>query len=143
DLAVAADRRSYPRLQNPQQLGLQGEWQFADLVEQERAATGLNEKAGAGRAGVGEGAAYVSEELTFQERFGYGGTVDGDEGPSAAPAVSVECARNEFLAGAALAGDEHGGIRVRDPFEEVIHPLHGHARAAELCKPPSIPHDAR
>ena len=142
DLRIAADRPDCPLLQDPQKLGLQGEWQFADLVEQERPAIGLNEEAGAGRAGVGEGAAHVPEQLTFQQRLGYGGTVDGDEGASAAPAAFVERARDELLTGAALAGDEHGGIRVRDPFEEIIHRLHGRARATELCKPPSVPHDS-
>src|SRR5207245_2391259 len=142
DLGIAADRPDCPFLQDPQQLGLQGEWQFADLVEQKRPAAGLDEEPGAGRAGVGEGAAYVPEQLTFQERRGYGSTVYGDERSSLPPAASVERARDELLAGPALAGDEHGGIRVRDPFEEVIHRPHGWARAAELRKPPRVPYDA-
>ena len=37
-----------------------------------------------------------------------------------------------FLAGATLAGDQHGGIRRRDRFDQLSHPLHGRALADQL-----------
>ena len=63
--AGAAHPPQPPRLEHAQQLGLQIERQLADLVEEQRAARGLLEPAGAPRRRAGEGAALVPEELAL------------------------------------------------------------------------------
>ena len=54
-----------------------------------------------------EGAALVAEELALEDRLGDGGAVDGDERPARARRPLVDVAREELLARAALAEDEH------------------------------------
>jgi hypothetical protein len=82
---------------------------LADLVEEEGAAVGELEAAGAARDGAGEGAALVAEELAFDQAGRDRGAVDLDEGLAAARGAEVEGAGDELLAGAALGGDEDGG----------------------------------
>ena len=78
-LGVAADRAHRALLQRAQQLGLELQRQLADLVEEERAALGLAEQAGARGLRVGERAADVAEELAVEEVLGQRGAVDRDE----------------------------------------------------------------
>ena len=66
--------------QHAQQLGLQQGREFADFVEEERAAVGHLEQALLHLLGVGERALFVAEELGFHQRFRDGRAVDGDEG---------------------------------------------------------------
>ncbi len=61
-----------------------------DLVEEHRAAVGLDEQAGAIGARVGERAALVAEELALEQRVGDRRAVDGDERPRLARAVEVD-----------------------------------------------------
>ena len=58
----AADRLDLALLQRAQQLDLRGRRQFADLVEEQRAAVGLDELAGVLVGGAGEGAFLVAEQ---------------------------------------------------------------------------------
>src|SRR5690606_11474970 len=85
------------------QLGLQRQRQVADLVEEERASVRLLEESAVALLCARERAARVTEELAFEERVRDAGAVDGDE--RSAPAVGrvVHGAREDTLAGAALA----------------------------------------
>jgi hypothetical protein len=69
---------------------------------------------------AGEGAALVAEELALHQVLGDGGAVDLDEGPSLRGGVLVQGARDELLARAALARDEHRGGRVGDALEDRV-----------------------
>src|ERR1019366_4846923 len=60
----AADPVELPLLQHAQQLGLQFDRQVADFVEEDCAAAGHLEFAGAPLSRTGEGAAFVAEQLT-------------------------------------------------------------------------------
>ena len=66
-----------------------------------------------GRAG--ERASFVAEQFAFQQLLGNRGAVDGEERLLAAVAVMINRAGDEFLAGAAFAGDERGGVGARRP----------------------------
>src|SRR5262249_53334119 len=68
--------------------------------------------------GAGEGAAAVAEELAFDEVAGDGGAVEGDEGLVGAGGVGMNGAGDDFLAGAALAGDEDVDGRAGDALGE-------------------------
>ena len=78
-----------------------------DLVEEERAAVGELEAADAVGLRVGERALHVAEQLALEHALGEPARVDGDERPRRARRRGVQPARDELLAGAVLAGDEH------------------------------------
>ena len=63
DLHLAAQPPQPALLQHAQQLGLQLDGDLAHLVEEERAAVGQLEHAGAALIRAGEGAALVAEDL--------------------------------------------------------------------------------
>ena len=67
DRLVAADALERLLLQQPQDLGLQGQRHVADLVEEQRAAVALLELADAAAVGAGEGALLVAEQLALQQ----------------------------------------------------------------------------
>ena len=100
-------------LNQAQQLHLQFHGQFADFVEEQRAAIGGLHLAALGRKGSGERALGVAEEFRFHQVLGNGAAVDGDKRLVFAAAVLVDGARQQFLAGAGLAADEHRGIALR------------------------------
>ena len=116
-------------LQDAQQLDLGKEAQVADFVEEERAVAGLLEVAFAGADGAGKGAFFVAEELGFDEGFRNGAAGNGDERLVGARAQVVNGAGDEFLAGAAFAGDQHRGVEVGDAADQLINALHLRAGA--------------
>ena len=112
DRMVAADRDELALLQHPQQPGLRLERHVADLVEEQRAAIGLLEPAEPARVGAGERALLVAEQLALDQLARDRRHVDGDERAVAALAEIVQRARHQLLAGAGLAGDQHGEVGV-------------------------------
>ncbi len=110
-------------LQDAEEFGLHGEGHVADFVEEEGSAVGVFEASLAVGAGVGEGAADVSEEFVFEGGFVEAGAVEGDEAFGAAAGVLVEGAGDEFLAGAGVAEDEDvdvGGGDLGDELEDFL-----------------------
>ena len=97
---------------------------FGDFVEQQGAAVGLLELADAAAGGAGEGAFLVAEQFRFQQVFGDGRAVDGDERLFSARRAAVHVARQHFLAGAAFAGDQHRGVGRGDLLGELDHLRH-------------------
>ncbi len=119
-------------LQRAQQHRLQLQRQVADLVEEERAAVGDLELAGAVARGAGEGAGDVAEELARGDRLGQRRAVDLDQRLGAAQRLVVQVPRDQFLADAGLAGDEHREVRRRDDGQFLEQALHGLAGAEDL-----------
>jgi hypothetical protein len=105
-----ADRPYRPLLQHAQQLHLQRRRHVADLVEKQRATVRCTEQAGVARDRATEGAAFVTEQFGFEQRVRYRAAVDGDERRLRARAGAVQRARQQFLAGAAVAAYQHAGI---------------------------------
>ena len=110
--AGAADPLELLRFERAQDLGLQPERQIADLVEEQRAAVRHLEPARLAADGAGKCALLVAEQLGLEQRVGDRGAVDRDKRAVRARAQRVQRAREEFLSGAALAFEEHGGIRL-------------------------------
>ena len=110
DGAVAADAFQFTFLKDAQQLGLDLRGDFADFVQQDGAVVGQFEPAFALGHGAGEGALFMAEKFALDEVFRDGGAIELDERGAGARALAVERARDQFLAGAALAGDQHGGL---------------------------------
>ena len=108
--AVAADALVGALLQHAQDLDLHRQRHVADLVEEQRAAVGHFETALARGDRAGEGSLLVTEQLGLEQLARDRAAVDGDERPVAARRLVMHGARDDFLAGAGLAGDEHRGL---------------------------------
>ena len=128
--ALAADRRDLVALQHAQQLGLQVERHVADLVEEERAARRLAEASRARIDGAGEGALLVAEEFALEQLARDRRRVHRDEGARRARRRLVDRARHQFLAGAALAGDQHRDV-ARGHASDRLEDLEDRAAAAD------------
>ena len=97
-------------LKDPEQLGLGGERQLANLVEEEGASVCLFEIALPGIDGARKGTLLVAEELGIYGAFGNGPAVHGEIFPVAAGTVLMYYARNHILAGSAFTEYEHGEV---------------------------------
>ena len=117
--AGPAQAFEFTLLQDAQQLGLQQRGHLADFVEEQRPVLGDFELALLEAGSAGEGALLVAEQFALQQGFRYGGAVDGDERLVGTQAVGVNGAGHQFLAGAALAADEHGRIAFRHSPDEL------------------------
>ncbi len=121
---LAAHALDRALLERAQQLRLQLRRHVADLVEEEGAAVGQLELAELALLGVGEGAPLVTEELGFEQRPRNGRRRHRDERPPRAPAVMVDRARDQLLAGARLAAQQHGHVAGRDAPDRLVDLLH-------------------
>ena len=108
DRLRAADALELVLLQEAQQLDLDRRRDLADLVEEQRAAVGEREPAVLARHRAGERAALVTEQLALEQRLGERRAVQLDERAVRARRPLVDRVGDELLAGAALAGDQHG-----------------------------------
>src|SRR5258708_15433345 len=95
-------------VQDPQQLGLQGQRQIPDFVQEESASIGHFEPANFLRDGSGEGSLLVPEQFALQKIEGNGRAIQRHEGASAAPAEIVNGAGYQLLAGSGFSQDQHG-----------------------------------
>ena len=132
-LGDRADRPHRALLDRAQQLRLHRQRQVADLVEEQRAAVGRLEEAFAIVHRAGERALAIAEELGLEQLLGDRAAVDRDERLRRAHADLVDRARDQFLAGAGLAGHQHRRHAARDLLDQRAHLLHrrrkaGHAR---------------
>ena len=110
---AGAERAELAAVEHAQQLGLAGERQLADLVEEEAARARELEQALAVRARAGEGAALVAEELALDQLALEQAAVDRHIGLARAPAPAVQRRGHHLLAGAALAGEQHRHVEHR------------------------------
>ncbi|GMN76927.1 hypothetical protein GmRootV512_11340 [Variovorax sp. V512] len=131
--AVAAGALHLAALQHAQQLGLHAQRQFADLVEKERAAIGDLELAVAVLHGAGERAALVTEEFAVGQRLGQRRAVDLHERLLAAPRARVQALRDQVLAHAGFAEQQHREVGHGDGVDLVAQLLHRRAAAQQLA----------
>jgi hypothetical protein len=110
DIERLASRAAEPAhgalLEDLQQLGLHGERQEPDLVQEDRAAVRRLEQSGLGLAGIGERAALEAEELGLQQRLGNRAAVDVHERTGGPRATAVDRRGQEPLARPRLAENE-------------------------------------
>ena len=129
--ARVADRQDFALLQKAQQLRLDVERKIADFVEEERAAERRPKHAWLVGNGAGEAAATMAEELTVGELSRGARAVVGQEHAAAPRRPGVDGARDEVLAGAALARNQHGEVVALHALNLLGDALHGGARADE------------
>ena len=101
----------------------------ADFIEKDRAIITLLEFADALNSGAGERAFFVAEQFAFEELFRNRGAIHRKKRLRRAVAVMINRAGNEFLAGAAFAGDERGRVGGGNLADELEHALHRSAAA--------------
>ena len=89
----------------------------------------LLELADAAAVGAGEGALLVAEQLALQQVLRDGRAVEGQERRLGSGAVLVDGAGDQFLAGAALAGDQHRHVLGGDAADGLVDLAHGRAGA--------------
>ena len=80
-----------------------------DFIKKQAAAVGVLDLADPAFAGAGEGVGLVAENLAFEQVFRQAAAVEGDELLAFAPAEVVQAARDQFLASAGFALDQHIG----------------------------------
>ena len=97
-LDPAAQPPEFPLLQDAQQLDLRHRHHLGDLVEEQRAAIGELETAGAPIGGAGERAALVPEDLALEQRFRDRRAVDRDKRRVGARAELMDGLRDQLLA---------------------------------------------
>ena len=81
---------------------------------------------------AGERAALVAEQLALEQVLRDRGGVDGDERAARARAVLVQRTRDQLLARARLAGDEHGDDALAQAADGAEHVLHRGGLAEHL-----------
>ena len=128
-LAARAEALDLALLQHAQELDLHVAGDLADLVEEQRAAVRGLEPAIARGGGAGERALLVTEQLGLEDRLGDRGAVHRDHRALRASAVVVQCAREQLLAGAALAEEQHGRLARRGLHHDVHRPAPRQRRA--------------
>ncbi|KAH0444163.1 hypothetical protein KCU90_g993, partial [Aureobasidium melanogenum] len=122
--APGAELHHFTLLQHAQQPALQRRRHLADFVEKNRAGMGDFEKARlAAAARAGKRPFLMAEQLAFDQPFGERRTVEGNERVAAPPAGIVDALRDQFLAGAAFAAQQHGGVVSRTRAGEPPHPF--------------------
>src|SRR5206468_2589873 len=109
--------------------------------EEQRAAVRLREQTLARVLRIRERALRVTEQLALEQRLGHGGTVDRDERRVLAARALVDLARDDLLAGAALAGDQHRRIGGRDLIDQRVRLLHRRRCTDETAAAPRRCHD--
>src|SRR5262245_30611682 len=123
----AAEPPELALLEHAQQLGLRVERQVADLVEKERGAVGLLEDAGALGVRARERAALVTEELALDRTGRDRVAVERHQLVPRPRTQSVQDARDEFLPGARLAGDQYRDVGGCDTLDLIPESSHGRA----------------
>ena len=132
---VAAQRLGLAVLQRAKQLGLQAWRHVADLVQKQRAAVGQLEFADAALAlGAGVGTGGDAEELGLQQGIGHRRDVDADKRPAGPPRCGMDGVRQQFLAGAGFAQQQHRAARLRRAPRLALDFHRGRAGAHEARK---------
>ena len=133
-----ADPLDLAFLQRAQQLGLQRQRHRRDFVDEERALVRQLEPADARLHGAGERALDVAEELGLGETLGNRRGVERDEMLIVARAVVVNRPRDQLLAGAGLALDQHRAVHRRDELERREDAAHRRAAADDVVEAEAV-----
>ena len=132
DRLGAAEPLELALLQHAQQLDLDVRVHVADLVEEQRAAVGPLEAPLLARRRAGERPFLVAEQLRLDQRVGQRRAADLHERLGCALRVVVDRLRDQLLAGARLAADQHRGVGARDLHHLLADCVHRAAGAEDL-----------
>src|SRR6266481_198197 len=130
---VGADTHKLPIGKHAQKLRLCRDRHFRGLIKEEGALVGGLEKTFAWPISPGESAAFMSEQLAFEQCLGEGGTIDCYHRPRGTRTAPMNRPRDQFLARASLARNKNGSIgrcNLRDLLAEFTD---GGAGPADFC----------
>ncbi len=113
------DRKRHPAayslddslLQRPQDLGLTGQVELPNLVEEQGAAVGRFELSGAAVDSSGD-AFLDAKQLGLEKSLGQGGAVERDERAVGSGARLVDGFRDQFLSGPAFTADKNVDVGI-------------------------------
>src|SRR5208337_2243598 len=120
----AADALDFAFLEDTQQIGLGFQADVADFIEKDGAALGNFKTALLAVLRAGKRAFFMAEKLAFEERFRQRAAMDHHQRIVVAGAGRMDRAGAEFLAGAAFAGNQNGGVggaNRLDSFKDANH----------------------
>src|SRR6185295_10109133 len=112
--ARAAEALEFALLQHAQELRLHRRAHLADFIEEQHPAAGLLQLTRLALRRAGERAALVAEQLRLEEILRQRRAVERDERSVAPRRRAMEKARDDFLARARLAEQQHGRLGRRD-----------------------------
>ena len=108
-----------------EQLGLGGEGELCDFIQQQSAAACCFEQSFLSLSvGPGKGPLGVAEELRLQQLVGDTGTVQADKGPGVAGADGVDVPGNHSLSGTGFSGENTGYVNLADSLCKLDNLLH-------------------
>src|SRR5712692_2206077 len=128
----ASQSLELPLLKDPQELRLQLERNLPDLVQKHRSLMCQFEAPDALRDGSSKSASFVTKEFAFEEPGWDGSAIQLHEGVRAAWAEVVNRARDQFLASAGLAVNQHRGTGRGDRLDLAEDSAKGFATADDL-----------
>ena len=131
---VAAEPLELLLLKKSQRFRLRHEAHVADLIQKDCAAVDLLELADAALLGPGECSLLMPEQLAFEQRLRQRRAIDREERAVAPCTVLIDRPRDQFLAGPALAGDEHRIIVRGDSADLLVDLLHRVAAPNDLLR---------
>ena len=121
-------------LQDLKELGLDGEIEAADLIEEEGPVVRLLDASEFCGHCAGKCAFFVAEELGFEQGVWNGWAAYFDERTAGTQGVSVKEADANLFSGSAFALNEDGNIGLGNAFELVPDSLHGCSLAENNLK---------
>src|SRR5262249_49141423 len=110
---------NFSRLEDAQELDLDGRRKLADLVEKNGPALGGLQKPRLGRLRAREGAALVPEELALEQRLAEGSAVQGEKGSRCARRKPMDLFGRHALAHTRFAQEDDVDHRRSDPLNHV------------------------
>jgi hypothetical protein len=120
--------------ENAQQFDLPRQRNIGQFVEKHRPTVGQGEQPRPGLGGPGEHSACVPEQLALDQVRLEGGQMLGQKRPITARVVTMDGSGDQFLAGAALAGDEHASVARGHQGDALEHHLHDRAAADDFFR---------
>src|SRR6185369_16453593 len=118
-------------LKDAQQVGLRLEGDVANFIKEDGAAFGDFEFALFAVLRAGKGPLFMAEELALEKRLRQGSAMNRNHGMKPTRTGGVNCARDEFLAGATFSGDKDSGVGGADGLNGVKDLLHRSTLANE------------
>ncbi len=114
DLAhpLRAERPDFAFLQHAQQLHLERRRGLTDFIKEDSAAVSDLEQPDSILIGAGERALLATEQFAFQQFVGQRAAILDHERLAGTAGPIVNGARQQFLAGAGLAGDQHRNVEI-------------------------------
>ncbi len=129
-----SEARDFSFLKDAQETGLHVHRDVADLVQKYRAAIGRFEYAAIVCHRPREGALFVPEKLTAQQRVGESGAIDRNKRRFPATAQQVDRLGDELFAGTRLSFDEHRRIDCGELPDLLLDGAHGRTFAYQTVK---------